>query len=67
MPRPKKQREDEESLEEKFEKIMEEALTEAENVECPPEAFYRGLRAMRGVLRVRLDVGRDECPEAFDD
>lgn len=48
------------AAEEKFEMIIEEAIREAEHVECPLEEFCDGLRAMKDALDVRLEVSEQE-------
>ena len=51
----------------KCEELMNQAITGAEDLECELVDFYKGLLAMKEILEERIEIGRKECPEAFED
>jgi hypothetical protein len=51
----------------KCEELMNQAISEAEDFDYELIDFYKGLLAMKEILDTRIECGRDECPEAFED
>ena len=49
MPKPKL------STEEIFEQIIQDAISEAESVDCPMEDFVEGLESMKMSLTARIE------------
>ena len=50
----------------RFIQIMNDAIAEAERLPGTLDDFYRGLCEMQNVLEERIEIGKGECPEAFE-
>ena len=48
-------------MEETFEKIAQEAVEQAERVECPFLDFKKGLRTMLGIVKERYEQACEEA------